>query len=326
MTEHGTDLTNDFADRGGAALVVGGSGRPGAAICRELAVRGSDVALTYRTNSTVAESVAADISEWGRRAWTVGLELEDSRACVASVDAIAEAAGGIHTLIHAAGSAVTEGFTTVADACMSHLRASGGSIVAISDGAAARPALDDRPDGVRVNTIGVDPLVDDPTGLVEAVCFLASRRAGSIIGQHLRVEDGPSAPVVAFLCVHNAGRSQMAAGFLRHLAAGRVEVLSAGSAPGDVVNPVAVAAMAEHGIDISTAEPRRWTDSEIEHADLVVTMGCGDACPVYPGTRYEDWPLDDPAGEGIEAVRPIRDEIAARVLDLMSRLGVESTG
>ena len=131
-------------------------------------------------------------------------------------------------------------------------------------------------------------------------------------------------PAVLFLCVHNAGRSQMAAGFLRHLGADGVEVLSAGSAPGDAVNPAAVAAMAEQGIDISTATPRRWADSDLEKVDVVITMGCGDECPDVPGTVYEDWPLDDPAGQGVDAVRPIRDEIEGRVRDLMRRLGVDA--
>ncbi len=129
-------------------------------------------------------------------------------------------------------------------------------------------------------------------------------------------------PTVLFLCVHNAGRSQMAAGFLRHLAGDRITVLSAGSAPGTEVNPTAVAAMAEVGIDIDGALPRRWTDEEIGTADVVVTMGCGDECPYVPGTRYLDWPLADPAGQGIDAVRPIRDEIRGRVEGLMAELGV----
>ena len=132
--------------------------------------------------------------------------------------------------------------------------------------------------------------------------------------------------MVAFLCVHNAGRSQMAAGFLHRFGEDRVEVISAGSAPGKAVNVVAVEAMAERSIDISAAVPRRWTDAEIKQADVVITMGCGDECPFHPGTRYEDWPLDDPAGEGVDTVRSIRDEIARRVLDLMSRLGVEPAG
>ena len=127
-------------------------------------------------------------------------------------------------------------------------------------------------------------------------------------------------PTVLFVCVHNAGRSQMAAGFLQHLAGDRVEVLSAGSQPADAVNPAAVAAMAEVDIDLGTATPKLLTDSAVEGADVVVTMGCGDACPIYPGKRYEDWPLDDPAGQGIEAVRPIRDAIRERVEVLLAEL------
>jgi protein-tyrosine-phosphatase len=125
---------------------------------------------------------------------------------------------------------------------------------------------------------------------------------------------------VLFVCVHNAGRSQMAAGFLQHLAGGRIEVLSAGSQPADAVNPAAVAAMAEVGIDLAAAEPKLLTDAAVQEADVVVTMGCGDACPFYPGKRYEDWPLDDPAGQGIEAVRPIREEIRSRVEVLVADL------
>ena len=127
-------------------------------------------------------------------------------------------------------------------------------------------------------------------------------------------------PEVLFVCVHNAGRSQMAAGFLQHLAGERVEVLSAGSQPADAVNPAAVAAMAEVGIDLAAATPKLLTDAAVEEADVVVTMGCGDACPFYPGKRYEDWPLDDPAGQGVEAVRPIRDEIRSRVEVLVTEL------
>jgi len=127
-------------------------------------------------------------------------------------------------------------------------------------------------------------------------------------------------PTVLFVCVHNAGRSQMAAGYLQHLGAGRIEVLSAGSAPADSINPVAVAAMAEEGIDITAAVPKILTDDAVRVSDVVVTMGCGDACPYFPGTRYEDWKLDDPAGQGIEAVRPIRDEIRARVEALVREL------
>jgi arsenate reductase len=127
-------------------------------------------------------------------------------------------------------------------------------------------------------------------------------------------------PSVLFVCVHNAGRSQMAAGYLRHLGAGRIEVRSAGSAPADTVNPAAVAAMAEEGIDISAEQPKILTTEAVEVSDVVVTMGCGDACPLYPGKRYEDWTLDDPAGQGLEAVRPIRDEIRRRVEALIEEL------
>ena len=130
-------------------------------------------------------------------------------------------------------------------------------------------------------------------------------------------------PAVLFLCVHNAGRSQMALGWFAHLAGDRAVAWSAGSEPGDRVNPAAVAAMAEVGIDISTAYPKRWTDEMVEAADVVVSMGCGDACPFYPGTRYEDWVLDDPFGKTVEEVRPVRDEIGRRVRDLLSRLGAE---
>jgi len=129
-------------------------------------------------------------------------------------------------------------------------------------------------------------------------------------------------PVVLFLCVHNAGRSQMAAGWLRELAGDRVEVRSAGSEPGVAVNPVAAAAMAERGIDTAAHEPRRLGDETLRGVDLVVTMGCGDACPVVPGVRYVDWDLPDPAGRPIEAVRPIRDEIERRVRGLAGELSI----
>lgn len=127
-------------------------------------------------------------------------------------------------------------------------------------------------------------------------------------------------PTVLFVCVHNAGRSQMAAGFMEHLGEGRVEVLSAGSAPKDSINPVAVQAMAEKGIDISNRKPKVLTDSSVQQSDVVITMGCGDACPFYPGKRYEDWKLDDPAGQGIEAVRLIRDEIEGKVKELLGEI------
>jgi len=131
-----------------------------------------------------------------------------------------------------------------------------------------------------------------------------------------------SAPTVLFVCVHNAGRSQMAAGYLRHLAGDRVRVLSAGSEPADAVNAVAVAAMAEEGIDIAGAQPELLDPDAVRASDVVITMGCGDACPVFPGKRYEDWQLDDPAGQPLEKVRPIRDAIRARVETLVAELGV----
>jgi len=127
-------------------------------------------------------------------------------------------------------------------------------------------------------------------------------------------------PTVLFVCVHNAGRSQMAAGWLQHLAGDRVEVLSAGSAPADSINPAAVEAMAEEGIDIAGERPKVLTTSAVQESDVVVTMGCGDECPYFPGKRYEDWVLDDPAGQGIDAVRPIRDEIRRRVEALLADL------
>ena len=127
-------------------------------------------------------------------------------------------------------------------------------------------------------------------------------------------------PSVLFVCVHNAGRSQMAAAFLSHLSKGAVEVRSAGSAPADDVNPAAAQAMAEVGIDISAEKPKLLTDDAVRESDVVITMGCGDTCPFYPGKRYEDWVLDDPAGKGVDAVRPIRDEIRHRVEALLDDL------
>ena len=129
-------------------------------------------------------------------------------------------------------------------------------------------------------------------------------------------------PSVLFLCVHNAGRSQMAAGFARHYGGDQVDIFSGGSEPAESVNPAAVEAMAEIGIDITTATPQRWTDAEVEAADVVVTMGCGDTCPVFPGVRYVDWELEDPAGKPVEQVRPVRDDIAGRVRRLLVELGV----
>lgn len=131
-------------------------------------------------------------------------------------------------------------------------------------------------------------------------------------------------PAVLFLCVHNAGRSQMAAGWLRHLAGDGVDVLSAGSAPAEHINAAAVEAMAEVGIDITAQSPKRWTEQTLGQADVIVTMGCGDECPLYPGKRYLDWELADPAGKGVEDVRPIRDEIERRVRGLLDEFGVPS--
>jgi arsenate reductase (thioredoxin) len=125
---------------------------------------------------------------------------------------------------------------------------------------------------------------------------------------------------VLFVCVHNAGRSQMAAGWLTHLAGDRIEVRSAGSAPAETINPVAVEAMREAGVDITAARPKILTIDAVQASDVVITMGCGDACPIFPGKRYEDWTLEDPAGQGIEAVRPIRDEIRARIEKLIAEL------
>lgn len=125
---------------------------------------------------------------------------------------------------------------------------------------------------------------------------------------------------ILFVCVHNAGRSQMAAGFMRELGGDQVEVLSAGSAPKDSINPVAVEAMAELGINISDQKPKILTPESVQQSDVVITMGCGDACPYYPGKRYEDWKLEDPAGQGIEPVRVIRDEIKARVESLLKEI------
>jgi protein-tyrosine-phosphatase len=129
-------------------------------------------------------------------------------------------------------------------------------------------------------------------------------------------------PTVLFLCIHNAGRSQMALGWFQHLAGDRATALSGGSEPADHLNPVAVQAMAEVGIDIATNQPRRWQDTDLEQADVVVTMGCGDTCPYVPGTRYEDWPLTDPAGLPLDQVRPIRDQIKKCVFGLLESIDV----
>ena len=154
--------------------------------------------------------------------------------------------------------------------------------------------------------------------------LLAERFARQRLQALARVEglhvDGK--PVVLFLCVHNAGRSQMALGFLNHYAGDQAIAWSGGSEPGDQVNPAAIAAMAERGIDIGNEYPKPWTDEIVRAADVVITMGCGDACPLFPGKRYEEWELDDPAGKDVAGVRPVRDEIDRRVLALLEELGV----
>ena len=127
-------------------------------------------------------------------------------------------------------------------------------------------------------------------------------------------------PSVLFVCVHNAGRSQMAAGYLRHLSSGKIDVFSAGSIPADQINTTAVEAMLEEGIDIAAEQPKILTPEAVQASDVVITMGCGDACPFFPGKRYEDWTLDDPAGQGIDAVRQIRDDIKQRIKQLISEL------
>ncbi|OLT18932.1 phosphotyrosine protein phosphatase [Serinicoccus sp. CNJ-927] len=136
-------------------------------------------------------------------------------------------------------------------------------------------------------------------------------------------ETTDSRPSVLYVCVHNAGRSQMAAAYTHHLSRGAVEVRSAGSAPADEVNPAVLEALLEEGIDISAQTPKVLTAEAVQASDVVVTMGCGDACPIFPGKRYEDWALADPAGRGVEAVRPIRDEIRSRVSGMLRELGVE---
>ncbi|KAJ8145297.1 hypothetical protein OY671_001630 [Metschnikowia pulcherrima] len=135
-------------------------------------------------------------------------------------------------------------------------------------------------------------------------------------------ENATAKPSASFVCVHNAGRSQMAAGYSRASSGGAVEVRSAGSAPADQINPVAVEAMLEEGIDLRAEQPKVSTTEAVQASDVVITMGCGDACPIFPGKRYEDWASEDPAGQGIESVRPIRDEIRTRVSTLLDELGV----
>lgn len=171
---------------------------------------------------------------------------------------------------------------------------------------------------------------DQFAGRATAVNFLpvmAERFAKQRLQALARVEGSADdgLPTVLFLCVHNAGRSQMALGWFNHLAGDRAVAWSGGSEPGNEVNPAAVEAMAEVGIDIASEFPKPWTDEIVRAADVVVTMGCGDACPLFPGKRYEDWELEDPAGQGVEAVRPIRDEIEQRVRVLLGQLGVPAT-
>lgn len=158
------------------------------------------------------------------------------------------------------------------------------------------------------------------------VPLLAERFAADRIRAIIRLESDEIGlnPSVLFLCVHNAGRSQMAAGFARALSGGKVEVFSGGSEPAEEVNQAAVAAMAEKGIDIGHEIPQPWADEIIRAADVVVTMGCGDACPIFPGKRYVDWDLEDPAGKSVEEVRPIRDDLEQRVRALLAELGVET--
>ena len=157
--------------------------------------------------------------------------------------------------------------------------------------------------------------------------LLAERFARQRLRALAKVEGkaGDGRPVVLFLCTHNAGRSQMALGWFDHVAAGRAVGWSGGSEPGVEVNPAAIEAMAEVGIDITGEYPKPWTDEIVRAADVVVTMGCGDACPIFPGKRYQDWELEDPAGMGVEAVRPIRDEIGERVRVLLAELEVTAT-
>lgn len=154
--------------------------------------------------------------------------------------------------------------------------------------------------------------------------LLAERFARQRLKALAKIEqpDTNAAPVVLFLCTHNAGRSQMAMGFLQHLAGDGAVAWSGGSQPSSSINPAAVEAMAEHGIDISQEYPKPWTDEVVRAADVVVTMGCGDACPIFPGRRYEEWELPDPDGLGVDAVRPIRDEIENRVRILLRQLEV----
>jgi arsenate reductase (thioredoxin) len=177
----------------------------------------------------------------------------------------------------------------------------------------------------RFMTDSLDRLMESAR-LLTWLPLLAERFAQERLRALVRLEAGAevTTPSVLFLCVHNAGRSQMAAGWLRHLAGEGVEVFSGGSEPAETLNRGAVEAMAEVGIDISHELPKPWADEIVRAADVVVTMGCGDACPVYPGKRYVDWVLDDPDGKSVEEIRPIRDEIGRRVRALMTDMGIET--
>lgn len=184
----------------------------------------------------------------------------------------------------------------------------------------------------QLNTETVQRLLDDSVATLAAgaqystwIPLLAERFARDRLRAVLRMEsqDQPDTkPSILFLCVHNAGRSQMAAGFARSIGGDQIDVFSGGSEPAGAVNAVAVEAMAERGVDIRAQIPQPWSDEIVRAADVVVTMGCGDACPVFPGKRYVDWELEDPAGRGIEDVRRIRDDIERRVIELLGQLGV----
>jgi len=178
----------------------------------------------------------------------------------------------------------------------------------------------------RVINDSLDDLVEK-TRTHEWVPLLAERLARDRLRSIVRLESDGSGlnPSVLFLCVHNAGRSQMAAGWMRHLSGGHVDVFSGGSEPAETVNHAAIAAMSEKGIDISGEIPQPWADEVVRAADVVVTMGCGDACPVFPGKRYVDWVVEDPSGQSVEDVRPIRDLLEQRVRELIAELDITAT-
>jgi len=198
----------------------------------------------------------------------------------------------------------------------------------------AAERLKQKYDGV-VNTETIERFMNDSLDQLTQnarlpmwVPLLAERFAGERLRALVRLEAGAelATPAVLFLCVHNAGRSQMAAGWMRYLAGDRIEVFSGGSEPAEALNRGAVEAMAEVGIDITAELPMPWADEIVRAADVVITMGCGDACPLFPGKRYLDWELADPSGKSVAEIRPIRDEIERRVRDLMADLGVNPVG